>query len=199
VIQPNADAYHDPYYDKNGLNLDWMPQGLNKGSSFFFLDTFTPGYAKDHFRPNAYHTWGTDKVISGGIVAKPVDEGGSWRITDPDTGDWDGVDHARTWGGRYRFHFVDLGAAPNDYESATWAGRGLGMSSDYPHGDPPIWQYTADQLWSQGGDTCKRLAEQVNYTGHTPCRLMPRLGRSVAYGLFFRSTAGLSLSPDSAG
>ena len=119
VIQPDQSAYHDPYYDKDGLNLDRMPQGRNKGSSFFFLDTFTPDYAKDYFRPNAYHTYGTDKVIDGAIVPKAVEDGGSWRITDPDTGDWDGVDFARTWGGRYRFHFIDLGAAPNDYESAT--------------------------------------------------------------------------------
>lgn len=140
VIQPNEDAYHDPYYDQDGLNLDRMPQGPNKGSSFFFLDTFTPDYAADYFRPNAYHVYGTDKVIDGQVVPKSVDDGGSWRITDPDTGEWDGVDYARTWGGRYRFHFVDLGAAPNDFESASWAGEGVVMSSDYPHGDPPVWQ-----------------------------------------------------------
>jgi len=196
VIDPDPRAYHDPYYDKSGLNLDTMPQGLNKGSSFFFLDTFTPDYAKDYFRPNAYHTYGTDKVINGGIVAKSVEDGGSWRITDPDTGDWDGVDFARTWGGRYRFHFVDLGAAPNDYEAASWAGKGLGMSNDYPHGDPPIWQYDADPLWQQGGDTCVTdIDPTLPYSNFTPCRLMPRLGRDVAYGLFFRSTAGYLYRP----
>jgi hypothetical protein len=200
VIQPNKDAYHDPYYDKDGLDLDRMPQGLNKGSSFFFLDTFTPEYSKDYFRPNAYHTYGTDKVIDGKIVPKPVEEGGSWRITDPDTGEWDGVDFARTWGGRYRFHFVDLGAAPNDFESATWAGNGLGMSSDYPHGDPPVWQYDADPLWQQDGDTCKTEGTQIAgmdlpYNNDTPCRMMPRLARDVAYGLFFRSTAGYLYRP----
>ena len=155
VIQPDRSAYHDPYYDKDGLDLDRMPQGLNKGSPFFFLDTLTPDYAKDYFRPNAYHTYGTDKVIDGAIVPRAVEDGGSWRITDPDTGDWDGIDYARTWGGRYRFHFIDLGAAPNDFESASWAGRNLGMSSDYLHGDPPVWQYSADPLWQQDGDTCK--------------------------------------------
>ena len=91
-------------------------------------------------------------MIDGEIVPKAVEKGGSWRITDPDTGQWDGVDFARTWGGRYRFHFVDLGAAPNDYESATWLNAKLPMSSDYPHGDPPIWQYDADPLWKQAGD-----------------------------------------------
>ncbi len=200
VVNPDKGAYHDPYYDKKGLNLDRMPQGPNQGSSFFFLDTFTPDYAKDYFRPNAYHTYGTDKVVNGAIIPKSTEDGGSWRITDPDTGDWDGIDYARTWGGRYRFHFVDLGAAPNDFESATWAGKGLGMSSDYPHGDPPVWQYSSDPLWRQQGDTCATdgtpiAGMDLPYNNNTPCRMMPRLARDVAYGLFFRSTAGFLYRP----
>jgi hypothetical protein len=197
ILQPGEDAYHDPYYDKNGLDLDRMPQGPNKGSSFLFFDTFMPDYAGDYFRPNAYHTWGTDKVINGAIDPKKIEDGGSWRITNPDTGAWDGVDFARTWGGRYRFHFIDLGAAPNDYESASWAGAERTMSSDYPHGDPPIWQYKADPQWQQSGETC--AADDLNplweFTGGTPCRMMPRLGRDVAYGLFFRSTSGYLYRP----
>jgi len=194
VIQDTRNAYHDPYYDKFGLDIDKMPQGVNKGSSYFFLDTFTPTYAKDYFRPNAYHVWGTDKVINGAIVPKAVEEGGSWRITDPDTGGWAGVDYGRTWGGRYRFHFFDLGAAPNTWEDATWANYGAAMSSDYPHGDPPVWQYDADPQWQQQDDTCQDAAA-LHYTGNTPCRMMPRLGRDVAYGLFFRSTAGYLYRP----
>jgi hypothetical protein len=194
VIQDSRNAYHDPYYDKFGLNLDTMPQGVNKGSSYFFFDTFTPSYAKDYFRSNAYHVWGTDKVINGAIVPKAVEDGGSWRVTDPDAGSWRGVDFARTWGGRYRFHFFDLGAAPNSYEDATWANYGAGMSSEYPYGDPPVWQYAADPLWQQQGDTCQDAAA-LHYTGNTPCRMMPRLGRDVAYGLFFRSTAGYLYRP----
>lgn len=193
VIQDTQGAYHDPYYDKRGLDLDRIPEGLNKGTSFLFMDTFTPGYASKYFRPEAYHTWGTDKVIDGAIKPKAVEEGGSWRITDPDTGAWDGVDFARTWGGRYRFHFVDLGAAPNAYESATWLNSKLPMSSDYPHGDPPIWQYDADPRWQQGGESCTN--SPTEYTGGTACRLMPRLARSVAYGLFFRSTPGYLYRP----
>ncbi|HEX6290542.1 MAG TPA: hypothetical protein VFZ66_15240, partial [Herpetosiphonaceae bacterium] len=195
VIQPDPSAYHDPFYDKNGLNLDRMPQGLNKGSSFFFLDTFTPDYARSYFRTNAYHTWGTDKVINGAIVAKPIEQGGSWRITDPDTGGWDGIDYARTWGGRYRFHFIDLGAAPNNYESASWLKSERTLSSDYPHGDPPIWQYKADPLWQQTAEECLADRQALDYTGGTPCRMMPRLGRDVAYGLFFRSTSGYLYRP----
>lgn len=195
IIQPDPTAYHDPYYDKNGLNLDRMPQGLNAGSSFFFLDTFTPAWANQHFRSNAYHTWGTDKVINGGIVPQPAEQGGSWRITDPDTKNWDGVDYARTWGGRYRFHFIDLGAAPNNYESLSWLAAERQLSSDYPHGDPPIWQYKADPLWQQTADECAADPQVLDYTGGTPCRMMPRLGRDVGYGLFFRSTAGYLYRP----
>jgi hypothetical protein len=195
ILQPDPTAYHDPFYDKNGLNLDRMPQGLNKGSSFLFLDTFMPAYAGSYFRTNAYHTWGTDKVIGGTIVQRSIDQGGSWRITDPDTGGWDGVDYARTWGGRYRFHFIDLGAAPNNYESISWLGTERQLSSDYPHGDPPIWQYKADARWQQSGTGCAADPQVINYTGNTPCRLMPRLGRDVAYGLFFRSTAGYLYRP----
>lgn len=195
IIQPDAGAYHDPYYDKNGLNLDKMPQGNNSGSSFFFFDTFMNDYASDYFRPNAYHTWGTDKIINGTIVPRPIEEGGSWRITDPDTKGWSGVDFARTWGGRYRFHFIDLGAAPNNYESASWLQAERTESSDYPHGDPPIWQYKADPLWQQSSNTCAADPRSFDYTGTTPCRMMPRLGRDVAYGLFFRSTAGYLYRP----
>jgi len=195
IIQPDTTAYYDPYYDKNGLNLDRMPQGPNQGSSFFFFDTFTPSYAKDYFRPGAYHTWGTDKLINGAIVPRPIEEGGSWRITDPDTKAWDGVDFARTWGGRYRFHFVDLGAAPNNYESASWLRSERTFSSDYPHGDPPIWQYQTDPLWKQTTAECAADPQTLDYTGGTPCRMMPRLGRDIGYGLFFRSTAGYLYRP----
>ena len=200
IIQPDPTAYHDPFYDRNGLNLDRMPQGLNKGSSFFFMDTFTPSYASDYFRPGAYHTYGTDKVINHTIDQRPIEQGGSWRITDPDTGAWDGVDYARTWGGRYRFHFIDLGAAPNNYESLSWLGTERQMSSDYPLGDPPIWQYTADPRWNQAQgsvsctDTTPTNTANDN-TFNTPCRLMPRIGRSVGYGLIFRSTAGYLYRP----
>ena len=200
IIQPDPTAYHDPFYDRDGLNLDRMPQGLNKGSSFFFMDTFTPSYAADYFRPSAYHTYGTDRVINGTIDQRPIEQGGSWRITDPDTGAWDGVDYARTWGGRYRFHFIDLGAAPNNYESLSWLGTERQMSSDYPLGDPPIWQYTADPRWNQAQgsvactDTTPQNTQNDN-TFNTPCRLMPRIGRSVMYGLVFRSTAGYLYRP----
>ena len=33
------------------------------------------------------------------------------------------------------------------------------------------------------------------YNDNTPCRMMPRLGRDIAYGLFFRSTSGYLYRP----
>lgn len=192
-ILQDTPGYHDPFYDRDGLNLDRMPEGVNKGSTYLFLDTFTPSYAGDYFRPDAYHTWTTDKVVNGQIIQKPLADGGSWRITDPDTDGWAGVDFARTWGGRYRWHIFDLGAAPNNYESAAWLGKGVdAMSSDYPMGDPPVWQYENDPQWQQ--DPCP--ASVPEYVGDpTPCTMMPRLARDVAYGLFFRSTAGYLYRP----
>lgn len=192
VLQDTA-GYHDPFYDKHGLNLDKMPEGVNKGTTYLFLDTFTPQWATKDFRPDAYHTWTTDKVVKGQIVQKPLADGGSWRITDPDTDGWSGVDFARTWGGRYRWHFFDIGAAPNNYESAAWLSKGTdAMSSDFPMGDPPVWQYENDPEWQQ--DPCP--ASAPDYLGDpTPCTMMPRLARDVAYGLFFRSTAGYLYRP----
>ncbi len=192
-ILQDTPGYHDPFYDRHGLNLDRMPEGVNKGSTYLFLDTFTPSYAASYFRPDAYHTWTTDKVIKGQIVPKPLADGGSWRITDPDTDQWAGVDFARTWGGRYRWHFFDIGAAPNNYESAAWLGKGVdAMSSDFPMGDPPVWQYENDPEWQQ--DPCP--ASVPDYLGDpTPCTMFPRLARDVAYGLFFRSTAGYLYRP----
>jgi len=42
---------------------------------------------------------------------------------DPDTNTFAGIDWARVWGGNYREVFLDLGAAPNPYESQTWGNR----------------------------------------------------------------------------
>ena len=193
ILQNSAGGYHDPYYDKNGLDLDTMPEGVNKGSTFLFFDTFTPDYASKYFRPSAYHVWTTDKVKHHKIIQKPESQGGSWRITDPDTNGWAGVDFARTWGGRYRWHFFDLGAAPNNYESAAWLGKGVdAMSSDYPMGDPPVWQYENDPQWQD--DSCG--GGPAEYVGDpTPCSMFPRLARDVAYGMFFRSTGGYLYRP----
>ena len=172
-----------------------MPEGVNKGSSYFFLDTFTPTYAKDYFRPDAYHTWGTDKVINGAIVPKAIEEGGSWRITDPDTESGTASTSHAPGVVAIGFHFVDLGARPTTTSRLLAERRSGTMSSTTRIGDPPIWQYDADPLWQQTERHMRRRPAELHYTGGTPCRMMPRLGRDVAYGLFFRSTAGYLYRP----
>ena len=60
--------------------------------------------------------------------------------TDPDTHTFAGIDWGRVWGGNYREVFLDLGAAPNPYESQTWGNRRRDpMGSDAF--DPPLWEY----------------------------------------------------------
>ncbi|MBA2383645.1 MAG: hypothetical protein H0V68_03145 [Actinobacteria bacterium] len=56
------------------------------------------------------NTW--DSATARAIL-NPKDEYHVWKVnrTDPDTGDFDGIDWARIWGGRYRFMMVDTGAA----------------------------------------------------------------------------------------
>ena len=66
-------------------------------------------------------------------------------------------------------HFLDIGAAPNTYESAAWANTRAAQSSDYPYGDPPVWQYGADPQWNQPDGACESSSE--TYTGGTPCRV----------------------------
>ncbi|HSS81343.1 MAG TPA: hypothetical protein VLK24_09115 [Gaiellaceae bacterium] len=60
--------------------------------------------------------------------------------TDPDTNTFAGIDWGRVWGGNYREVFLDLGAAPNPYESQTWGNRRRDpLGSDAF--DPPLWEY----------------------------------------------------------
>jgi hypothetical protein len=62
--------------------------------------------------------------------------------TDPDTNGFAGIDWGRVWGGNYREVFLDLGAAPNPYESQTWGNRRRDpLGSDAF--DPPLWEYEA--------------------------------------------------------
>jgi hypothetical protein len=98
--------------------------GENPGYTVYVLNTWDSAEARAHIRPaNEYHVFKIDR-------------------TDPDTGDFDGIDWARIWGGRYRFMMVDLGAAPNPYEAETWGNRGRSVfgSANY---DPPLWEYRA--------------------------------------------------------
>src|SRR5829696_2844530 len=88
------------------------------------------------------NTWDSPEALA---ILKPQSEYHVWKInrTDPDTGQFDGIDWARLWGGRYRFMMVDTGAAPNPYEAETWGNRNRTVygSANY---DPPLWEYRAN-------------------------------------------------------
>ena len=73
----------------------------NPGYTVYILNTWDSAEARAILKPqNEYHVWKINR-------------------TDPDTGQFDGIDWARIWGGRYRFMMVDAGAAPNPYEAET--------------------------------------------------------------------------------
>ena len=98
--------------------------GKNPGYTVYILNTWDSAEARAILKPqNEYHVWKVNRI-------------------DPDTGDFDGIDWARNWGGRYRFMMVDTGAAPNPYEAETWGNRNRSVygSANY---DPPLWEYRA--------------------------------------------------------
>ncbi|HUF83441.1 MAG TPA: PPC domain-containing protein, partial [Acidimicrobiia bacterium] len=98
--------------------------GANPGYTVFVLNTWDSTEALTTFPHDEYHLFKIDR-------------------TDPDTKEFDGIDWARVWGGRYRFMMVDLGAAPNAYEAETWGNRNRSVygSANY---DPPLWEYRAN-------------------------------------------------------
>jgi hypothetical protein len=99
--------------------------GRNPGYTVYILNTWDSAEARAVLKPqNEYHVWKIDR-------------------TDPDTGQFDGIDWARIWGGRYRFMMVDLGAAPNPYEAESWGNRNRSVygSANY---EPPLWEYRAN-------------------------------------------------------
>lgn len=98
--------------------------GRNPGYTVYILNTWDSAEARAILKPqNEYHVWKINR-------------------NDPDTGDFDGIDWARIWGGRYRFMMVDTGAAPNPYEAESWGNRNRTVygSANY---DPPLWEYRA--------------------------------------------------------
>ena len=99
--------------------------GRNPGYTVYILNTWDSAEARAILKPqNEYHVWKINR-------------------TDPDTGQFDGIDWARIWGGRYRFMMVDTGAAPNPYEAETWGNRNRSVygSANY---EPPLWEYRAN-------------------------------------------------------
>jgi hypothetical protein len=98
--------------------------GRNPGYTVYILNTWDSAEARAILKPqNEYHVWKINR-------------------TDPDTGQFDGIDWARIWGGRYRFMMVDTGAAPNPYEAESWGNRNRSVygSANY---EPPLWEYRA--------------------------------------------------------
>jgi hypothetical protein len=111
------------------LGFDFAARGKGPGRDFgytvFLINSWDSPQAISRLKPqNEYHVWKINR-------------------TDPDTGDFDGIDWARIWGGRYRFMMVDAGAAPNPYEAETWGNRNRSVygSANY---DPPLWEYRAN-------------------------------------------------------
>ena len=156
-IAPDPKARLDPYFD-TVRGLDTQPQGRNEGETVFFFDTYTPEYAADYFDMSKYHNFSTME-----------------NFLDPDTEVWDGIDYGRLWGGRYRFAFYDMAAAPNFQESTAWPNGSGGGSADPPRGDPPIWEYQNNPLW----------AGKFEYN----------LARNVYAMLFSRMTSGFLYRP----
>src|SRR5215210_5780061 len=98
-------------------------------------------YAPAGFTQGLFNTWDSAEARA---ILKPQNEYHVWKINriDPDTGQFDGIDWARIWGGRYRFMMVDTGAAPNPYEAESWGNRNRSVygSANY---EPPLWEYRA--------------------------------------------------------
>ena len=104
-----------------------FPAGRDPGQpgyTVFVLNTWDAPEAEAVFPDGEYHVFRIER-------------------TDPDRGDFDGIDWARVWGGRYRSMIVDLGAAPNAYESETWGNRARSVNGSALY-DPPLWEYRAN-------------------------------------------------------
>jgi hypothetical protein len=144
--------------------------GRNPGYTVFVLNTWDAPQAVEQLQPeHEYHVFKINRV-------------------DPDTKDFDGIDWARVWGGRYRFMMVDLGAAPNPYEAETWGNRNRTAAWGSANYDPPLWEYRA---------TAPRPVTLVNHSEGWEQALTPganwdhdqlqfMLGRTVNQAVSFR-------------
>jgi hypothetical protein len=107
---------------KGGPNLG---PGANPGYTVFMLNTWDSKQADQRLNPaHEYHVFKINRI-------------------DPDTGGFAGIDWARVWGRRYRDMILDLGAAPNPYESETWGNRRRSVFGSDAY-DPPLWEYRAN-------------------------------------------------------
>ena len=172
-IDPDPSATHDPYWNSNGagpVNLDRDPQGVNSGVTFFLLDTFSPSYASDYFRTDHYHYWWTAD-----------------HVQDPDLHVPDYSDNGRGWGGRYRFHLLDLGAAPSTYERADWVSASVAPDGGSAAFDPPIWDYRHSAQWN-GSQSPGPLQAGGNTLGQV-------MGWEITQGLAFKYVGGYLYRP----
>jgi hypothetical protein len=150
-INPDPNAVRDPYWDGNGthaVNVDSQPQGTSQDITFFFIDTFFPTYADQYFNLGRYHTLASFD-----------------HIKDPDTGAAQQIDNARGWGGRFRFYFQDLGAAPSFYERENWLREEASVADGSAGFDPPIWQYRNDPSWNGTAAPSDPATMQVRAAG----------------------------------
>ncbi|MDQ1458786.1 MAG: hypothetical protein QOI08_270, partial [Actinomycetota bacterium] len=172
-IDPDPNATRDPFWNGNGahaVNVDTNPQGVNNGMTFFLLDTFTPSYADDYFRADHYHYWWTAD-----------------HVKDPDTGSASFIDNGRGWGGRYRFHILDLGSAPSTYERADWVAATIAPDGGSAAFDPPIWDYRNNPQWN-GSLPATHLQAGGNTLGQV-------MGWEVTQGLAFKYVGGYLYRP----
>jgi hypothetical protein len=182
LIEPNA-----PLRFVDGEKVeDWIA-----ANSKAMLGWDDPARGKGPGRNPGYtvyilNTWDSAEARA---ILKPQDEYHVWRVdrTDPDTGQFDGIDWARNWGGRYRFMMVDTGAAPNPYEAETWGNRNRSVDGSANY-DPPLWEYRAN---------APRPVTLVNIDGSVEQALTPgetwdenqlnfMLGRTVNQATSFR-------------
>jgi hypothetical protein len=143
--------------------------GRNPGYTVYLLNTWDSAEARAILNPDReYHVWKVNRF-------------------DPDTGEFDGIDWARNWGGRYRFMLVDTGAAPNPYEAETWANRNRSVygSANY---DPPLWEYRAKAPRPVTLVNTDESVEQAVTPGATwdANQLNLMLGRTVGQAASFR-------------
>src|SRR5688572_25511724 len=143
--------------------------GRNPGYTVYILNTWDSAEARAILQPQkANHV-------------------GEINRTDPDAGDFDGIDWARVWGGRYRFMMVDTGAAPNPYEAETWGNRNRSVygSANY---DPPLWEYRANAPRPVTLVNLENGIEQAVTPGATwdKNQLNAMLGRTVNQATSFR-------------
>lgn len=144
-INPDPDAYYDPFYDAKGVkNLNRIPQGPATSVTYFVLDTFTSKLAREYFRPNTYHAFDVSR-----------------HMVNPDTDAPDGPDFMRLWGGRYRFFFLDMGAMPNGFEALDWTGKTPTDSASPPWGDPPIWEIDNNPVWDGMNTYVEKVSRDI--------------------------------------